>query len=222
VLKKIVKGFTIIELLVVLAVIGVFAGFAYPNISNWITDREVRKETLEIVSQVKEIKSKVVSGEYKLGMVHFQRKGNKSYSILYKRYMNRDDYAYNYSGSTYVSGNSINTCDYDDRKMKYQKLPDYLSTTVTAWAGKYMCISTDGTKNGYFHLKDPETNRSNIINGVIFCSEKNNGCQPGDKNEFRYLITWDSSTNIKVYRYNQGKDKWCKDKNCYSTNKFGM
>ena len=34
--KKISNGFTIIELLVVLAVIGVFAVVAYPNISNWI------------------------------------------------------------------------------------------------------------------------------------------------------------------------------------------
>ena len=38
------KGFTIIELLVVLAVIGVFVSFTYPNISNWIKDREVKKE----------------------------------------------------------------------------------------------------------------------------------------------------------------------------------
>jgi prepilin-type N-terminal cleavage/methylation domain-containing protein len=31
------NAFTILELLVVLAVIGVFAVIAYPNISNWIT-----------------------------------------------------------------------------------------------------------------------------------------------------------------------------------------
>mgnify|MGYP005706090429 FL=1 len=52
--KKIVKGFTIIELLVVLAVIGVFAGFAYPNISNWIKDREVKKEAYEVITFIKE------------------------------------------------------------------------------------------------------------------------------------------------------------------------
>ena len=41
--KNQIRGFTILELLVVLAVIGVFAGIAYPNISNWITDRNVKK-----------------------------------------------------------------------------------------------------------------------------------------------------------------------------------
>ena len=48
------KAFSIIELLVVLAVIGVFVGIAYPNISNWITDRNVKKEVYETVTFIKE------------------------------------------------------------------------------------------------------------------------------------------------------------------------
>ena len=50
------NAFTILELLVVLAVIGVFAGIAYPNISNWITDRNVKKEVYETIDFVKEKK----------------------------------------------------------------------------------------------------------------------------------------------------------------------
>ena len=37
------NAFTILELLVVLAVIGVFSAIAYPNISSWIADRKVKK-----------------------------------------------------------------------------------------------------------------------------------------------------------------------------------
>ena len=73
-LKKIVKGFTIIELLVVLAVIGVFSAIAYPNISNWIIDRDVKKEVYETVTFIKEIKSKVKNGEY--GMIQLSLKPN--------------------------------------------------------------------------------------------------------------------------------------------------
>ena len=36
------NAFTILELLVVLAVIGVYSVVAYPKISNWITDRNVK------------------------------------------------------------------------------------------------------------------------------------------------------------------------------------
>ena len=52
--KKKLQGFTILELLVVLAVIGVFSAFAYPNISNWINDRNVKKEVYETCIQDKE------------------------------------------------------------------------------------------------------------------------------------------------------------------------
>ena len=61
------KAFTILELLVVLAVMGVFAAVAYPNISNWINDRNVKKEVYDVISFVKEKKSEVTSGKY--GMV---------------------------------------------------------------------------------------------------------------------------------------------------------
>ena len=56
--KKILKGFTLIELLVVLAVIGVFSVVAYPKISNWIADRNVKKEVFETVNFVKARKIK--------------------------------------------------------------------------------------------------------------------------------------------------------------------
>ena len=53
------NAFTILELLVVLAVIGVFSGIAYPNISNWIEDRNVKKEVYETVTFIKEEKLKL-------------------------------------------------------------------------------------------------------------------------------------------------------------------
>ena len=68
---KNVTAFTLLELLVVIALLGVFSAIAYPNISNWITDREVRSEAYEFVAEINQVKSKVMSGEYALGMVHF-------------------------------------------------------------------------------------------------------------------------------------------------------
>ena len=57
-----VKAFTLLELLVVLAVLGVFSAIAYPNITYWIHDREVRSEAYECVAEIKQIKAKMMSG----------------------------------------------------------------------------------------------------------------------------------------------------------------
>ena len=58
------NAFTILELLVVLAVIGVFSVVAYPKISNWITDRNVKKEAYEVIDYLKERKNEVQTGKY--------------------------------------------------------------------------------------------------------------------------------------------------------------
>ena len=50
------KAFTIIELLVVLVIIGIFSAIAYPNVSSWIADREVRKEVYDVVNLINERK----------------------------------------------------------------------------------------------------------------------------------------------------------------------
>ena len=69
--KKIAKGFTLLELLVVIAILGVFTVIAFPNVTKWITDREVKKEVYDFVAEINEMKSKVTSGEYALAMVRF-------------------------------------------------------------------------------------------------------------------------------------------------------
>ena len=110
-----VKAFTILELLVVLAVLGVFTAIAYPNISNWITDREVRSEAYEFVAQINQMKSKVTSGEYALAMVHFTTP-NFQKATLKKYYMTTEDYMQNYSGSR----SNWPHCDYDTRNQRYK------------------------------------------------------------------------------------------------------
>ena len=50
------KAFSLIELLVLIAVIGVVAFFSLPAINDWIIDREVKKETNSLIAYLKDIK----------------------------------------------------------------------------------------------------------------------------------------------------------------------
>ena len=61
------KGFSLVELLLVILLIGILSGVAIPNIKKWMTDRQVNKEVYDVVTYLDERKSDVLSGKY--GMV---------------------------------------------------------------------------------------------------------------------------------------------------------
>ena len=116
-MNKKAKAFTILELLVVIAILGIFTVVAYPNISKWITDREVKSETYKFVGEINSMKAKVTSGEYALGMIHFTTPNFQNANIK-KYFMSTEDFVFNYSG-----GNATwPHCDYNTGNQRYLKV----------------------------------------------------------------------------------------------------
>ena len=62
--EKNIKGFTILELLVVIVIISVISAVAYPNFSSWRKEREVRGAAVEIKNLFTNISSQVQRGMY--------------------------------------------------------------------------------------------------------------------------------------------------------------
>ena len=219
--KKIAKGFTLLELLVVIAILGVFTAIAYPNITKWITDREVKKEVYDFVAEINEMKSKVSNGEYALAMVHFTTP-NFQYAYIKKYYMTTEDYIQNYSGN---KANSQH-CDYDTRNQRYHSAGTYTSESVRHWPNIHMCISKNGSKKGVLNQKNPDTGQSRSLSRVIFCSITNSTtsgstrCNDNNKIDFRYMVTWDVFANLTVYKFNFKKNQWCTSKTCRSYSEF--
>ena len=80
------KGFSLLELIIVILLIGITSAIAIPNINEWITDRKVKKEVHKFVGEINEMKSKVISGQYPLAMVRWSTYSNQ-YASLRKYYM---------------------------------------------------------------------------------------------------------------------------------------
>ena len=220
-IKKI-RGFTILELLVVLAVMGVFTAIAYPNISSWITDREVKKEVYETVTFIKERKAEVTSGKY--GMTQIVLKPNlEVYTMSPQNFFNtyqnisssssyktnkQCDYAWRQSG--FSRNSSLETLSFPINVSEVQVYPNGAHNP----SATYLCITKDASIK-FMQLRktdrDPDTNQN--VDMFVFCSNSNttqNTCKFDANYDFMYKLNIDNFQNIKVYKKNKNKNSWMK------------
>ena len=220
------NAFTRLELLVVLAVMGVFTAIAYPNISNWITDRDVKKEAYETIAFIKERKSEVTSGKY--GMVQVLLNDQlevftmspEKFSDIYKDF-----------SSPYPSHKQNYTCGFSDTagftiESKYSSHDfgvNASDSNVNVYPSAYhnpmrtaICITKDGSikydkPNQNARIKDDATGK--WVDYFIFCSKSNtkdSWCNYNSNYDFRYMITLDRFQNVKIFKYNKNKNVWMK------------
>ena len=221
------NAFTILELLVVLAVIGVFSAFAYPNISNWINDRNVKKEVYDVVSFVKEKKAEVTSGKY--GMVQILLNETiEVYTMTPEQFSNTY-----YSVSTSSSYKTNKTCGFattqpglirrtDLEKSDLRMGVYYPDSSVNVYPSPYhnpyrtvLCITKDGTIKftQYLNKKEKDPSTGQDVDLFIFCSKSNSTsstCQINANLDYMYKITLDNFQNTKVYKKNKNNNTWMK------------
>ena len=227
--QKINRGFTIIEILVVIIIIIIFVFIAWPNITNWTTDREVKKEVYGFVEYFKEKKTEVQSGKYGV-LVIGQTSPEQAKS--YNWYMTPEEYIIQLKVPAPSRTNRNNASRYNNKSiMNYYRMcpgspensPDARWTkdsagafqwanNVYTWMNKKYCVSQDA----YLHPGELEFNVTPTEKAsFLVCSRSNtthsggnNRCNFNNKNDFRYAIQIDRSLNLKVYKYNLKKDKW--------------
>ena len=220
------RAFTILELLVVLAVIGVFSAIAYPNVSGWIADRNVKNAAFETVAFVKDRKSEVTSGKYGMTQILFNRQLQ-----VFTMSPNKFIEIYKSTNSPFSSHKQNYTCGFGDtagftRQNQYDKedFGPYVQESdvhiyPSAWHNPMrtaVCITKDGSISYYRpnqngRIKDPSTGQ--MVDFFLFCSKSNStesSCKYNSNLEYRYMITLDRFQNMKVFKYNKNKNKWNK------------
>ena len=220
------RAFTILELLVVLAVIGVFSAIAYPNVTGWIADRNVKNVAFETVAFVKDRKSEVTSGKYGMTQILFNRQLQ-----VFTMSPNKFIEIYKSTNSPFSSHKQNYTCGFGDtagftRQNQYDKedFGPYVQESdvhiyPSAWHNPTrtaVCITKDGSISYYRpnqngRIKDEATGK--MVDFFMFCSKSNTSertCKYNSNFDYRYMITLDRFQNIKVFKYSKNKNKWIK------------
>ena len=71
-----IKGFNLLELIIVVVIIGVISGVGYPKFNEWRIDRETRSSVIKIKSLFDGINAQVKRGQYAFVQVHIKEESD--------------------------------------------------------------------------------------------------------------------------------------------------
>ena len=79
--EKTIKGFTIFEVLIVMVLIGIVSGLAYPNFSQWRKDRAVKNSAIKIRGLFLNTTAQVQRGLYAFAQVYVNTAPTKTVAV---------------------------------------------------------------------------------------------------------------------------------------------
>ena len=212
--KQVIKGFTILELLVVITIVAIVSAVGYPNFMEWSEDRKVRKASEQIASMLTNINTQLQRGNFQY--VQFQIiPGGTSSTTIRTKGIYQDTY------SKKMNSKSGIQCSADNAYWDETVQEIVIDTPVHVDKKGYVCFSKDGTKflqtgslkNQYkFFVIGEEVkdyalvcSKSNAIELGGKCDVKTLGQNPGLKKP-AYLVLW--SRFGTVTKYKRGKSDW--------------
>ena len=217
--EKNIKGFNILELLVVIVIISVVSAAAYPNFSSWRKERELRGAAEEIKNLFSNISSQVQRGLY--AFVQVEVTENDDALAVISKGMRMDTFmetardTTNWTTDMDIRCNPTQTWDDeggpDNRKLEVAEL--IYDNVAINFSGSTLrgtvCFSKDGT---YYSTAgaletDPFFYICRRSSTNVRCDVSVSGV-PDEELDNVFAINWSRFGNITLEKWSKTKEDW--------------
>ena len=226
VLEKNIKGFNILELIVVLAIIGVISAAAYPKFSTWKQSREVRTDALKAKKIFESITAQVQRGQFAfvqvlIGVnddsVVLTTRGMKTDTLAQK--INDGDSAWN---ASFSSRCDMTTADYWDvdgstaNDIEVQSVT-FNDITTNLSEDSAVCFAKNARWfSGAGDLLSGTGDNTVVDESLIICNrDGDNECElsatgePSDsKDNLMYSLDWTRFGEITLDKWSSKSSEW--------------
>ena len=207
------KGFTTLEVIVVLCIVGIISAISYPALDNWNKGREVKADMLKAVGIFDNINSQVQRGLYSFVQVLIISSDNKLEII--SRGMSADTLGDQISNDNFRV--AANRCDpenddiWDDDGRTTQRPEvgrvEFKNITTDFTGNEAVCFSKDGrwysTSDHFVGINSLELNGEGGFCDDHLDPEDEKAVEIGPQCEYR--IAWSRFGNIKLEKWNERK-----------------
>ena len=207
------KGFTTLEVIVVLLIVGIISAISYPALDSWNKGREVKADMLKAVGIFDNINSQVQRGLYSFVQVLIISSDNKLEII--SRGMSADTLGDQISNDNFRV--AANRCDpenddiWDDDGRTTQRPEvgrvEFKNITTDFTGNEAVCFSKDGrwysTSDHFVGINSLELNGEGGFCDDHLDPEDVKAVEIGPQCEYR--IAWSRFGNIKLEKWNERK-----------------